>query len=157
MDIFNSNISPIKILSLLYILLMSNILCTKINKHLIEYLHSNAIAKHILGFITIIVLITIVYKNLDIRELLFYSVIIYVLFVLATKCIYQVNIIVLGLLFVLYIYNYFTENKMNNIKYSQIDDKDKNKSHKKGGSFARSPFFYKTQKRLNYLDHHILP
>ena len=42
-------------------------------------------------------------------------------------CIYQVNIIVLGLLFVLYVYNYFTDNKMNNIKYSQIDDKDKNK------------------------------
>jgi hypothetical protein len=127
MNISNTDISPIKILSILYVLLMSNILFTKINKHLIEYIQSNVLAKHILGFITIIVLITLVYKNIDYRELLFYSIITYILFILSTKCIYQVNIIILGLLFILYIYNYFTNDKIKNLNTSQINITDKNK------------------------------
>jgi len=126
MNISNTDISPIKILSILYVLLMSNILFTKINKHLIEYLQSNVLAKHILGFITIIVLITLVYKNVDYRELLFYSIITYILFVLSTKSTYQINIIILGLLFILYIYNYFTDDKIKNLNSSQINIVDKN-------------------------------
>lgn len=126
MNISNTDISPIKILSILYVLLMSNILFTKINKHLIEYLQSNVLAKHILGFITIIVLITLVYKNVDYRELLFYSIITYILFVLSTKSTYQINIIILGLLFILYIYNYFTDDKIKNFNLSQINVVDKN-------------------------------
>lgn len=118
-------ISPIKILSMLYILLMSNLLFTKINKHLIEFINSNSIAKHILCFISIVVLITLIYQNLDIKELIFYAFITYVLFILATKSIFQVNIIILSFLFILYLHDYFTDNKIKNTIDSQINDSDK--------------------------------
>ncbi len=118
-------ISPIKILSILYILLMSNILFTKLNKHLIEFLNTNTFAKHILTFITIIVLITLVYSHLDISELIFYAVIIFILFILSTKSTYHVNLIILGILFILYMLDYTYTNKISDTVNSQLSYENK--------------------------------
>lgn len=109
----NLNISPIKILMLFYLLLMSNLITQKLNKHIIEKLNNNKILQHILGIITILVILCLVYDNMNIYDMVIYTFIIYFVFVLSTKLNQNVLLFSIMLLILFFLKEYYNNNKIN--------------------------------------------
>ncbi len=110
--IITINVSPIKILMFFYLLLMANLLSTKLNAHLIENINNNKILKHILIFVTIIVLLTVIYSDLNIYDLIIYGFIIYFVFILSTKMNKNYIMGILLLLVIFYLKDYYNKQKM---------------------------------------------
>ena len=118
----NLNISPIKILMLFYLLLMSNLITQKLNKHIIEKLNNNKILQHILGIITILVILCLVYDNMNIYDMVIYTFVIYFVFVLSTKLNQNVLLFSIMLLILFFLKEYYNNNKINLIiKDNSID------------------------------------
>lgn len=109
----NLNISPIKILVLFYLLLMSNLITQKLNKHIIEKLNNNKILQHILGIITILVILCLVYDNMNIYDIVIYTFVIYFVFVLSTKLNQNVLLFSIMLLVLFFLKEYYNNNKIN--------------------------------------------
>ena len=108
----NINVSPLKILMFFYLILMANLLSAKLNAHLIENINNSKILKHILIFSTIMVIITLIYADLNLYDLVIYTFITYFVFILSTKM--NKNYI-MGLLLILalfYLKNYYNTQKM---------------------------------------------
>lgn len=104
--LFDDNISPIKVLTLLYALIMSSILLDKVNRHLVEAVNKYAVLKHMLIITTIIVILTHIYSDVDMATLIVYSLLIYFLFILSTKTSMIMNVFVASSLFALYLLTY---------------------------------------------------
>ena len=106
-DINLNHISLTKILFIFYLLMMttSNKL---ISKQMQEYINDNRYIQHVLGFLTMIVLITLI-SNVEMRTAIIYALIGYIWFIFSTKLDIHWNIIILILLFV----GYMFENKIN--------------------------------------------
>ena len=110
-DLFNeinlNNMSLNKVLFIFYLLMMttSNKL---ISKQMRDYINDNRYIQHILGFLTLIVLITLI-GGIEIRSAIIYALIGYVWFIFSTKLDIHWNIIIIILLFVGYIF----ENNIN--------------------------------------------
>jgi len=118
----NLNISPIKILMLFYLLLMSNLITQKINKHIIEKLNNNKLLQHIVGIITILVILCLVYDNMNIYDMVIYTFVIYFVFVLSTKLNQNVLLFSIMLLLLFFLKEYYNNNKINLIiKDNSID------------------------------------
>lgn len=118
----NLNISPIKILMLFYLLLMSNLITQKINKHIIEKLNNNKNLQHILGIITILVILCLVYDNMNIYDMVIYTFVIYFVFVLSTKLNQNILLFSIMLLILFFLKEYYNNNKINLIiKDNSID------------------------------------
>jgi len=113
------NVSPIKILLFFYLILMTNLLSTKLNAHLIENINNNKILKHILIFTTIVVLLTIIYSDLNIYDLIIYGFIIYFVFILSTKMNKNYILGILTLLFLFYLKDYYNKQKIITITRDQ--------------------------------------
>jgi hypothetical protein len=109
----NLNISPVKILMLFYLLIMSNFITSKLNKHLVEHINNNKIVQHLLIIITILVILCLTYDDLSVYDILIYTFIIYFVFVLSTKLNQNVMYISLLLLFVFFIKEYYNNRKIN--------------------------------------------
>jgi hypothetical protein len=75
--------------------------------------------KHIVGLITVGVLLSLVYNNIPLKDLLLYSLIIYVVFLLSTKI--SKNYVLLGLLLLVGVYflSAQTENRIKDVKNDQ--------------------------------------
>lgn len=112
----NITVSPLKILMLLYLLLISNLITTKLNAHLIEHIQSNQILQHIICFSIIIVLFTLIYKDLNLYDLVIYSFITYFIFILSTKLNKNLVFGVLLLLGLFFIKDYYLNQKINLLK-----------------------------------------
>ena len=95
----NFDISPIKILMILYLLMLSHGSLIKHNNlsHMIE--NSNII-KHITIFIAIAVIISLIYNGIPVIELLFYSFIIYIVYILSIK-LDKKYVLIFGLLIIM--------------------------------------------------------
>jgi len=118
----NLNISPIKILMLFYLLLMSNLITQKLNKHIIEKLNNNKLLQHIVGIITILVILCLVYDNMNIYDMVIYTFVIYFVFVLSTKLNQNVLLFSIMLLILFFLKEYYNNNKINLIiKDNSID------------------------------------
>ena len=118
----NLNISPIKILMLFYLLLMSNLITQKLNKHIIEKLNNNKLLQHIVGIITILVILCLVYDNMNIYDMVIYTFVIYFVFVLSTKLNQNVLLFSIMLLIIFFLKEYYNNNKINLIiKDNSID------------------------------------
>jgi len=118
----NLNISPIKILMLFYLLLMSNLITQKLNKHIIEKLNNNKLLQHIVGFITILVILCLVYNNMNIYDMVIYTFVIYFVFILSTKLNQNVLLFSILLLVLFFLKEYYNNNKINLIiKDNSID------------------------------------
>jgi len=106
------NVSPIKVLMFFYLILMANLLSTKLNAHLIDNINNNKILKHIIIFVTIIVLLTLVYSDLNIYDLIIYGFIIYFVFILSTKMNKNYVMGILSLLVLFYLKDYYNKQKI---------------------------------------------
>src|SRR5579872_4178034 len=108
-DINSSSTSLAKVLLIFYLFIASSSTDNLMSKQMREYINSNKYMQHIIGFLTMIVLITLVGGVVDTRAAIFYALIGYVWFIFSTKLDIHWNIIILSLLFVGYMY----ENSMN--------------------------------------------
>jgi len=113
---FNQDISIIKTIMIMYLFIFANVISTKINTKIIERIEENIIIKHIIGLITVGVILSLVYKNLCPKRIITYSIIIYFIFILSTKVPKKYILLSVILLMGFYFMNYFTENKLYNIK-----------------------------------------
>ena len=124
----NSDISIIKILMLLILIKVISM----DNTNLSNVIKNNMIAKHITLIISINVLLSIIYKNISIDQMLFYSIIIYIIYLLSIK-IDKKYVLIYGLLLsVLYFIDHYNREKINLIKH------DKNIVHNKKEEIIRN-------------------
>jgi hypothetical protein len=109
----NLNISPIKIIMLFYLLLMSNLITQKLNKHIIEKIHNNKLLQHVIGIITILILLCLIYNDMNIYDMAIYTFVIYFVFILSTKLNQNLLLISLILLLIFFLKEYYNKNKIN--------------------------------------------
>ena len=107
----NLNISPVKVLMLFYLLIMANFITSKLNKHLIEHINNNKITQHLLGIITILVILCLIYNDMNVYDMIIYTFVIYFVFVLSTKLNQNVLYVSLTLLLLFFIKEYYNNKK----------------------------------------------
>ena len=111
----NLDISPIKILMILFLLMLSNGSLIKHN-NLSYMIENNNLLKHVTIIITITVIISLLYSGIPLIELIFYSVIIYIIYILSLK-IDKKYVVLFGiLLVVIYFVDYYNRHNINMIK-----------------------------------------
>jgi hypothetical protein len=109
--LFNSEISPVKVLSIMFLVFMTTIFAGNINHHLIEEVNNNKILKHILIISTIFILITLLNPNTDILEVIIYTGLIYILYILSNKMNIKLVYVFLALLLIIYVFEYYQNKK----------------------------------------------
>ena len=117
--LLNNDISIIKLVMILYLFVFANVISTKINTKIVYRIENNVMIKHIVGLITVGVLLSLVYNSIPLKDLLLYSLVIYVVFLLSTKI--SKNYILLGLLVLVGVYflSAETENRIKSVKNDQ--------------------------------------
>lgn len=98
----NYIISP---LLLFYVIIMANYSKELISKQVKSYIKSNRLVQHLIGFITMVILISVIGTELNVNSIIFYSVIGYILFIFSTKLDIDWNLIFIVLLFIWYLYD----------------------------------------------------
>lgn len=123
----NLNISPLKILMILFLLMLSNGSLIKHN-NFTQVIENNNIVKHITIIITIAVIISLLYNGIPLIELIFYSFILYIIYVLSIK-LDKKYVLLFGItLSLLYFIDYYNRHNINLIKNDKnIQSKKKDK------------------------------
>ena len=99
----NGDISIVKILMILYLIVFTNTLTVKFSEKLLYKINQNVILKHIVGLITIGVVLSLLY-SLEGKDLILYSLLIYFAFLLSTKMSSDLLIIAIVILSGLYFF-----------------------------------------------------
>lgn len=94
----------IKVLLIFYLLIASNATDNLMAKQMKQYINDNRYMQHILGFLTMVVLVTFVGGIIDTRMAIFYALIGYIWFIFSTKLDIHWNMIILILLFIGYMF-----------------------------------------------------
>ncbi len=121
--LLNGEISVIKVLMLFYLLITMNIMSKNINNKIETIIKDNIYLKHLLGLITVMILLSLIY-NLTSTDLILYSIILYFVFLLSTKISSKYVIVLLLILAVIYFYDYFNEKKIKEIQIDTILNKN---------------------------------
>jgi hypothetical protein len=143
-DVFNiqsidrSNVSLAKVLLIFYVLIASTHTEHLMAKQMKQYIDENRLVQHIIGFLTMFILVTLVGGIVDTRSAIFYSLIGYIWFIFSTKLDIQWNIIIMILLFIGYIYENSAE-----VREKEIMD-DPNLSKEKKLEAIQTNNYYKT-------------
>lgn len=111
----NGDISIVKILMILYLIVFTNTLTVKFSEKLLYKINENIILKHIIGLITIGIILSLIY-SLEGKDLILYSILIYFVFLLSTKMSSDLLIIAIVVLAGLYFFDYFNDKKINQIQ-----------------------------------------
>ena len=111
----NFNVSPLKILMILFLIMISNGSLIKHNnfRHVIE---NNNIVKHITIIITIAIILSLLYDGISLIEIAFYSFIIYIIYILSLKLDKKYVLLFSIVLIVLYFMDYYNRHDINVIK-----------------------------------------
>lgn len=126
-DINSSQTSIAKVLLVFYLIVASNYTDNLIAKQLKDFLDNNRLAQHVIGFLTMIVLVTLVGGVVDTRSAIVYSLIGYVWFIFSTKLDIHWNVVIITLLFVGYMY----ENSLGVRERQILDDPNLTAKHKR--------------------------
>jgi len=106
-----SGISLVKLL-LIYYLINITTGSPLLSKRLTEFIDENRLVKHLIGFITVIVLITLLQtENISNSEIFVYAFLCYSWFILATKLNIHLNLILVLCLLMGYMYENMIRNK----------------------------------------------
>lgn len=116
MNIGSKKTSLSKILLFFYIIMASSYTNSLMGMQMKHFLKDNRLMQHIIAFLGMIVLITVVGDIDDSRIAVLYAAIGYTWFILTTKLDVHWNVIILALLFVGYMYENELDIKNNNIK-----------------------------------------
>jgi hypothetical protein len=114
-----SQTSLAKILLIFYILVASNCTENLLSKQTRDIINHNRYIQHMIGFMTLFVLITLVGDQVDTRTAMVYALFGYIWFVFSTKLDIHWNIAIIILLFIGYMYE-------NNTKIRVIEIKNDN-------------------------------
>jgi len=118
----NNDISLVKIIMLIYLFVFINNISTNINRKLVNTINNNIVLKHIIGIISISVMLSLLYKDLSIKELIVYSLSIYFIYILSTKISTCYLLVGLLVLICFYFADYINQNKYNRIKLDKALD-----------------------------------
>ena len=142
--LLNNDISVTKMIMILYLFVFANVISTNVNKKILDRVEKNIIVKHILGLITVGVLLSLVYKNIPLTHLVLYSITIYFVFLLSTKIATKYILLAILILFAVYFFNQMNENKIHSIKTdNSINIKKKESLIKKLESMSNNiTYFY---------------
>jgi predicted negative regulator of RcsB-dependent stress response len=105
-------------------LALSTVAPNLMSKQMREFINTNRIAQHIVGFTTVLILIDWKFKQIDFINSIIYALIIYSLFVLSTKMDIHFSILFLILLGFLYYNDRQTDKKIMSLEFDKILDKD---------------------------------
>lgn len=117
--LLNNDISVMKIIMTIYLFIFVNVISTNVTKKIIDRVEENIIIKHILGLITVGVLLSFQYKNIPIKHLILYTLTIYFVFLLSTKISHTYILLAILILAGVYFFNQMNENKIDSIKTDQ--------------------------------------
>jgi membrane-associated HD superfamily phosphohydrolase len=106
-----SSISPISILLFVQIIIISHFFQSDMSRKLKEYVESNTLLKQLIIFLTILTIISQIYKSQDIKTIILYSVIIYLLTLLVDKTNYKLHIVLFIVLAIYHLYEIHITNK----------------------------------------------
>lgn len=98
------SISLSKAVLVFYMLIASNFSTNIMSKQLKSYIEDNRLVQHLIGLISMIILITTFGKVADVRVAVIYAVVGYLWFLLTTKLDIHINVIVIILLLVGYLF-----------------------------------------------------
>lgn len=126
-----NGISLVKVI-LIYTLLMISTSSPLISHQLKDFIDDNRMVRHIFGFLTIMVLITLLKTNYKVglsnMQIVLYSVIAYLWFLFSTKMDLHINLIFLSLLICAYLYDNFLRDKNKKVTMDKVllpEEKDK--------------------------------
>ena len=119
------HISLIKIILIFYLLIANNFTTNLFSKQLKTFFTENRMAQHLIGFITMIVIITLTTTNINICNILVYSIIGYIWFIFSTKLDIQWSIIIILLILFGYLYELKINEKQKQIEQDPIMTNDK--------------------------------
>ncbi len=111
-----SSISPISILLFVQIIIISHFFQSDMSRKLKEYVESNTFLKQLIIFLTIVTIISQLYKSQDIKTIILYSVIIYLLTLLVDKTNYKLHIALFIFLAIYHIYSIHVNNKEEQVR-----------------------------------------
>ncbi len=127
-QIFNSKITLSQALLLFYLAIGNNFLKDLYPGQLVDAVDKSRFAQHLIGFITMFVLISLAGNSTKVGMTLIYSALAYMWFVLTTKLDLHWNLAILLLLFVGYIYETSLEDKeVNSQQDKALNEEDKQK------------------------------
>jgi predicted negative regulator of RcsB-dependent stress response len=112
------------IFKIYFILALSAATPSLISKQMREFISTSRIAQHIIGFVTVLILIDWKFKQMDFVNSVIYALIIYSLFVLSTKMDIHFSILFLILLGFLYYNDRQTDKKIMSLEFDKILDKN---------------------------------
>jgi hypothetical protein len=111
-----SSISPISILLFVQIIIVSHFFQSDMSRKLKEYVESNTFLKQLIIFLTILTIISQLYKSQDIKTIILYSVIIYLLTLLVDKTNYKLHITLFVVLAIYHLYENHVSNKEEQVR-----------------------------------------
>lgn len=127
-NVLNKKNTLVEIL-LIYYLFNISTSSTLVSKQLLNYVENNRLIKHLIGFITVVVLLTLIHgTNISNAEILIYAFLCYTWFILSTKLDIHWNIIILLSLVVAYMYDNIVRNKNDEVDNDKVlTNEEKNK------------------------------
>lgn len=135
------NVSMIKILLIFYLLIGSSLTQPLLNKQWIKIVDENRLIKHIVGLITMIILVSLCSNNdMSVFNILLYSLIGYTWFIFSTKINIQINIVIILLILFAYFYERNVSNKIHLIENDKVLDKQQ-----------KNILIYDHQKKKSYI------
>jgi hypothetical protein len=126
-DVNANQTSIAKVLFIFYVLIASNYTDNLMAKQMKQYINDNKTVQHIIGFFTMVILVTLVGGVVDTRSAIVYALIGYTWFVFSTKLDIHWNIMILVLLFIGYMY----ENSMGVREKEIVSDPNLTEEQKK--------------------------
>ena len=121
-----------KVLLIFYLIIATNFTDNLVSKQLKTYLTENRLAQHIIGFITLFVLLTSMGNIIDTKTAIIYSLIGYIWFILTTKLDIHWNMIVIAILVCGYLFeNNLEKKEKDSLKDNNLTDRDRYNIDKK--------------------------
>ncbi len=115
---FDFNLPIVKVVMIMYLFVFANVVATRMNQRILEKIENNHIAKHLIGLITIAVILSLVNTTMAMKELVIYSIGIYLVYLLSTKVSRNVLLVSLLILTGLYFTSYVNDKRL---KYIKLD------------------------------------
>ncbi len=112
----------------LYLIQLTSFTSNTVSKQMKEFVYSNRIIQHIINFIFIFILISIMEPNKNLNYLILNTSILYLFYILSTKMDLQFNLLFLIGLLIYYFYNKELKNQSNRINNdNDLDNEFKEK------------------------------
>lgn len=108
----------------LYLIQLSSFTSNTVSKQMKDFVYSNRIIQHIINFIFIFILISIMEPNKNLNYLILNTSILYLFYILSTKMDLQFNLLFLIGLLIYYFYNKELKNQYNRINKDNDLDND---------------------------------